>query len=75
MTRPATINCEAYYSQEQVKEILGLSNRAIGNACRSSELRCTERAGRRFFRGSWLIDWLDGAAQVSSDHNTESIPA
>jgi len=49
---PATIDRDAFYNQEQVKRLLGISIKAIGNACRTGELRSTEtwptpgRAGR-----------------------------
>jgi len=72
---PATIERDAFYNQEQVKRLLGISIKAIGNACRAGELRSTERAGRRFVRGAWLIDWLEGKAEASSDHNAESVSA
>lgn len=26
-------------------------------------------------KGRWPIDWLEGKAQASSDHNAESVPA
>ena len=60
MTSPATIERDAFYSQYQVKLLLRISIRSIGDACRAGELRHTQRAGQRFFRGSWLIEWLEG---------------
>ncbi len=72
MIKPATIDREAFYSQEQVKNELGISIRAIGDACRAGELKSTVRASKRFFRGQWLIDWLDGNHQSEeSDSQTE----
>jgi len=71
---PATIDSDAFYNQEQVKRLLGLSIKSIGNACRAGELRSTERAGRRFFRGSWLIDWLEGT-QTNRQRTPEAMTA
>ena len=58
---PATIERDAFYNQEQVKRLLGISIKAIGNACRTGELRSTEtrptpgRAGRmRIYEPSFL---------------------
>lgn len=57
----AEIDPDSFYDQAAVRRLLGgLSVKAIGNACRSGELRVTERAGRRFFRGAWIIAWLEG---------------
>lgn len=53
------IEPNSFFDDSAVKKILGLSSTAIGRACNSGELRFTERAGRRWFRGQWLIDWLD----------------
>ena len=77
MTSPATIEREAVYSQSQVKLLLGISIRSIGDACRASELQFTFRARRRFFKGQWLIDWLEGQATQNQPaaNSRESMPA
>lgn len=56
----AEINPSNFYDQDAVKRLLGLSNRAIISACRSGKLKVSVQAGTRFFRGQWLIDWLEG---------------
>lgn len=61
---------DAVYSQSQLQSALRISARAIGDACRAGELRFSDRAGKRFFRGQWINDWLDGAA---SDAASESL--
>ncbi len=61
MVQHTEIKSDCYYDVDAVRRLLGLSVKAIGTACRSGELRSSERCGRRFFRGSWLIDWLDNA--------------
>jgi hypothetical protein len=66
MIQHAEIKPDAFYDQDAVRRLLGLSARAIGSACRSGQLRVTERGGRRFFRGSWLIAWLGGSEQHAS---------
>lgn len=52
---------EHVYTQAQVQSLLRISAHAIGKACRSGELRFSDRAGKRFFRGEWVDAWLDGA--------------
>ncbi len=61
MVQHTEIKPDAFYDQDALRRLLGLSVKAIGNACRSGQLRTTERAGRRFFRGSWIIAWLEGS--------------
>lgn len=60
MVRHAEIKPECFYDQDAIRGILGVTAKAIGNACRSGKLRFSERAGRRFFRGAWVIAWLEG---------------
>lgn len=60
MTQPFFIEPDGFYDTDAVATICELSIRSIGDACRAGELRHTQRAGRRFFRGSWLIEWLEG---------------
>lgn len=55
----ANVDPDAYYSQEAATKLLGLSSRALGNAVRDGELRCVERAGKRFLRGEWIVIWLE----------------
>jgi len=71
----STIDAEAYYDQADIRRLLRISSRALGAAIRAGELRHTEIAGRRLYRGQWLIDWLEGTAQASSDRNADSVPA
>ncbi len=52
---------DAYYDQAAICRMLRITPKAIGNACRSGQLRFSERAGNRFFRGEWLNDWLSPA--------------
>jgi hypothetical protein len=69
MVQHAEIKPDCFYDQDAVRRLLGLSVKAIGNACRAGQLRYSERAGRRFFRGSWVIAWLEGdAVEKGADH-------
>lgn len=68
MVQHAEIKPDSFYDQDALRRLLGLSVKAIGTACRSGSLRCSERAGRRFFRGSWVIEWLEGSP-VSETRN------
>jgi hypothetical protein len=77
MRSPATIDREAFYSQSQVKLMFGISSHGIGDACRAGQLRFSERAGKRFFRGSWIIEWLEGQGHQLEPGatNGETLPA
>ena len=66
MTQPFFLEPNGFYDTDAVATICELSIRAIGDACRSGELRHTERAGRRFFKGQWLIEWLEGSSTVEA---------
>ncbi len=72
---PVVIEPQAFYTQEQVKSLTGLSIRAIGDACRAKQIRSTERAGKRFFRGLWIIEWLDGSPSTGDQSRQDTEPA
>jgi len=59
MVVAAEIKHNAYYDEKGVSKLLSLSIDRIREECNRERLRCTKRAGRRFFRGQWLIDWLE----------------
>jgi len=77
MNKPANFERDAFYSIHQVGDILGISIRSIGDACRAGELQFTLRASRRFFKGQWLIEWLEGHATQNQPtaSSRESSPA
>lgn len=74
MTQPFFIEPDGYYDTDAVATICEISVRSIGDACRTQQLRFSERAGKRFFRGSWIIEWLEGQGHqlepVASNHET-----
>ena len=74
MVKHAEIKPDCFYDQDAVRGLLGLTAKAIGIACRDRQLRFTERAGRRFFRGQWVIDWLEGSPVHSSIGPEGSLP-
>lgn len=62
MVFAAEIKPNAYYDDAAVCNLLSISTRSLNAACQSKELPSADRAGRRFFRGQWLIDWLESPA-------------
>ena len=63
MVANAEINPNGYYDQEAVGELLSIPLVRITKAIKANELRHSKRAGKAFFRGQWLIDWLDGKSK------------
>lgn len=72
MTQPFFIEPEGFYDTDSVATICDLSIRSINDACRNKELRHTKRAGRLFFRGSWLIEWLEGQETSNAGRAVEA---
>ncbi len=68
----AEINSDAFYDQQTVSVLLQIPSRAIGNACRAGELRFTEKARRKYFRGSWIIAWLESSNEHESKERFEN---
>jgi len=53
---------EAWYN-ERVLRILGVAEKTLRDAVKAGELRCRDLGrGKRLFKGSWLLAWLEGPA-------------
>lgn len=46
------------YTRAEVGEILGLTERAVGQEVQSGRLLCSKRCGRSYFLGEWLLEWV-----------------
>jgi hypothetical protein len=57
---PVKILPDAWYTKDQLIELLGLSGPALDQARYRRELRCAKRAGQLLFRGEWVEAWLTG---------------
>jgi hypothetical protein len=57
---PVQIIADAWYTKDQLIELLGLSGPAMDQARYRRELRFTKRAGQILFRGAWVESWLAG---------------
>jgi hypothetical protein len=55
---PHVIVPTAVYDVEQARAALGLARGTLSREMKLSRLRFSVRAGRRFFLGSWLIEWI-----------------
>lgn len=53
------IRPNAYYVHEDVRELLGIGDATLKEACENGELRFTKKGRSRLYRGQWLIDWLE----------------
>lgn len=60
MKRPHRIDPTAVYDPTVVREILGLTKTTLSREIRQGRLRVTKRAGRYYFLGEWLLEWLRG---------------
>lgn len=54
---PATI-----YTREELKEMLGVSSRRLGRAVSDGKLKENKKGRLRFYRGQWILDWLDATS-------------
>jgi hypothetical protein len=65
MVIAAKIESDEIYDEAGVCEILAVPRSGIQRECRDGRLRFSKRAGKRFFRGQWLLDWMDGDSTTS----------
>lgn len=62
MTEPVLIDPEALYDDGALRQALGLTSAAMTAARRSGALRFTRKGKRTFYRGAWILAWLESDA-------------
>ncbi len=67
MVANAQINPEGFYDREALSNLLGIPASTLTRAANTLQLRSTKRAGKLFFRGKWVIDWLEGETVSSKE--------
>jgi hypothetical protein len=68
---PHVIAATAVYSIAQARACLGLTKSTLSREVRLGRLRVGVRAGRRYFLGEWLLEWLRSGevARAAKDGN------
>jgi hypothetical protein len=61
----------AIYDIESLAKSLDIHRVKIKTAVRRGELRGTHRAGTIFFRGRWILDWLNAAPKPVATDSSE----
>ena len=59
---PIQIDPAGFYRDGDVRLMFELTDAALSKARRRGDLRFTRRGRQIFYRGQWLIDWLDSYA-------------
>lgn len=60
MVEALTINPQGIYTDSTLVLGLGLTHAALAKARRSGELRFARKGRRALYRGTWILNWLDG---------------
>jgi hypothetical protein len=65
--QPVRIDPDAFYDEGTARLLLGVTAAALSSARSKGALRSVKRGLRTFYKGSWILDWLEGpgAAQES----------
>lgn len=71
MVVAAEIHPAKYYDESGVSHVLSLPIDRLREECNRDRLKCVKRSGRRFFRGQWIIDWLDGDVEAAVGDSTD----
>jgi hypothetical protein len=59
MLDPVTILPDALYDCSALRFAIGVSPTALAAARRSGSLRFTRQGNRIFYRGTWILAWLE----------------
>lgn len=57
-TGPCRIHPDSVYFAGDLARLLGVGSDAIRQEIREGRLRVSVRAGRYFFLGAWLLEWI-----------------
>jgi hypothetical protein len=61
---PIVISANAVFSLAEARTALGLAKATIAREVRLGRLRVSKRAGKYFFLGSWLLEWIAGGELI-----------
>jgi hypothetical protein len=61
------INPTAVYRTEQLRQLLHLAVSTLRSEKRAGRLRYSRRAGKDFFLGRWVLDWIEAGAVSSPE--------
>ncbi len=62
MIEPVLIEPEALYDDGALCQSIGLTPAALAAGRRSGSLRHTRKGRRTFYKGQWILDWLESEA-------------
>lgn len=60
MVIAAEIHASRYYDERGISHILSIPIDRIREECNRDRLKSVKRSGRRFAKGQWIIDWIEG---------------
>jgi hypothetical protein len=72
MVDPVRIEPEALYDDGSLRQALGLTPATLAAARRAGSLRNTRQGKRIFYKGSWVLAWLEKAAATALEPRHEA---
>lgn len=57
---PIVIPANAVFTLAEARAALGLAKATLAREVRLGRLRVSKRAGKYFFVGKWLLEWIEG---------------
>jgi len=64
--QPLIVEPNGVYNAPQVRQLLGLAKSTLSTEIARGRLRVSRRAGRYWFLGSWILEWLAGGERQRS---------
>jgi hypothetical protein len=56
---PVVIQPTAVFSKEDLRQLLSVRDNTLAREVRLGRLRVAKRAGRYYFLGAWVLQWLE----------------
>ncbi len=62
MVNALKIDPDAWYDDDAVSKMLHITMQRLTVCCKRRGLRFSQRGSSRYFRGQWVIDWLEAGS-------------
>jgi hypothetical protein len=66
---PVKIEPDGWYTDATARLLLDVPGATLAHARRTKSLRFTRRGIRIFYRGQWLIDWLESGTGKAVEYD------
>lgn len=73
MNEPVTIDPDAIFDENAIRDTFGLRHSTIDRARREGKLQPTRIGSKRFYKGAQILAWLRGESSAAPRERTREV--